>query len=219
VLLRGEHAGTAFGASELVTGASERVTARLADGSVIRLAPDSRIQLTGTRDSRDVWLNGRAFFAVAKDEARPFTVRTRVGEVLVLGTPFEVSVERDDMRVVVLEGRVTHAASGETVSVGPGEVSQIVGGASPAVEKVEDVHSLLEWMDHVLVFDSMPLRKVADEIERHCGVRVILPDSTLSIRTVTARFTDQSVEEVLMVICRIVDARCSVRDSVVTIEP
>lgn len=216
----GEESGdVAYGATEFVTGASEVATARLADGSVIRLGPGSRLRVTGMRDARAVWLDGRAFFAVAKDEARPFTVHTRAGDALVLGTRFEVQVEQDDLRVVVVEGRVALEAAGEKVEVGAGEVSHAVEGAPPTVEKVKDVGSMLDWMGSFLVFESTPLRDAAREIEQRYGMRISLPDSALAEQTVTAWFSDQSAEKVLTVICRIVDAHCSIRDSVASIEP
>ncbi len=216
----GEESGdVAYGATEFVTGAFEVVTARLADGSVIRLGPGSRLRVTGMRNTRAVWLDGRAFFAVVKDEARPFTVHTRAGEALVLGTRFEVQVDHDDLRVVVVEGRVALEAAGERVEVGAGEVSYVVGGAPPTVEKVEDVRPILDWMGSFLVFESTPLRDAAREIEQRYGMRIILPDSALAEQTVTVWFSDQSAEEVLTVICRIVDAHCSIRASVASIEP
>jgi transmembrane sensor len=211
--------GIAYGATEFVTGASEMVTARLADGSIIRLGPESRLRVTGMRDTREVWLDGRAFFAVAKDQARPFTVRTRAGEALVLGTRFEVLVEQDVLRVLVVEGRVALEASGEKVEVAAGEASRVVEGAAPTVEKIPDVAPMLDWMGSFLVFESTPLRDAAREIERRYGMRISVPDSALAEQTVTAWFSNQSAEEVLRVICRIVDAHCSIRDSVASIEP
>lgn len=211
--------GSSFGAAEFITGESEMVTARLSDGSIVRLAPESRLSFRGTAEGREVWLDGHAFFAVAKVEGRPFTVRTRAGDALVLGTRFDVRVEENAMQVVVVEGRVALSAGGEEVEVGAGELSKVVDGSGPTVETVGKVQPMVEWVGELLVFQSTPLHEVAREIEARYGMRVDLPDSTLANRTVTAWFTDQSAEEVLTVVCRVVDAHCSIRDSIASIEP
>jgi transmembrane sensor len=211
--------GEAFGAAEFVTGAHELVTARLSDGSVVRLAPESRLRIMTDARSREVWLDGRAFFAITRDESRPFTVRTRAGDALVLGTRFEVRIDQSDMRVLVVEGRVALAAAGHVVEVKANEASHIGPGAPPRIERVNDVHSMIEWTGPFLVFESTPLREVTREIEHHYGVRIELPDSSLAERTVTAWFADKTVDEVLIVVCRIVGAHCAVRGSLVSIEP
>lgn len=208
-----------FAATELTTGPSEMVTAQLRDGSVVRLAPNSRLRVTPTAHAREVWLEGKAFFAIAKQAGRPFIVRTRAGEALVLGTRFEVSVLETDLRVVVVEGRVALTAADATVEIGAGEMSHVVAGTAPSLERADGVEPELEWIKGFLVFQDTPLREVAREIERQYGVRVELPDDGLAERTVTASFTDRSVEEVLMVVCRVADARCTLRDSVASIEP
>lgn len=205
--------------AEFITGASEMATARLNDGSVVRLAPNSRLRLSANAQSRDVWLDGKAFFSVSRDENRPFTVRTRAGEAHVLGTRFEVNVQQDDLRVVVVEGRVAHSSAGERVEVEAGEVSHASTGMRPSVSRPADIRPFLDWTGAFLAFESTPLRQAAREIEHRYNVRVEIPDSALAERTVTAWFTDESLDGVMAVVCRIADAHCAVGDSVVSIEP
>lgn len=206
-------------AEELNTGRGEMVTTRLNDGTVVRLAPESRLRVTGSVQRREVWLDGHAFFAVAREEERRFVVRTRAGEAVVLGTRFDVRVQNDQMQVFVVEGRVAHHAGGETVQVGAMELSRAAEGERPAVEPIEDPQPLLSWMGEFLVFQSTPIREVARELERRFDVQVRVADGTVAERTVTAWFTDESLADVLLIICRAADARCMTRDNTVTIEP
>lgn len=64
----------------------------LADGTVIRLNADSRLQYPSefSGDSRIVYLEGEAFFNVAKDKTKPFIVKTKKLDVEVTGTSFNV---------------------------------------------------------------------------------------------------------------------------------
>ncbi|HEU4586791.1 MAG TPA: FecR domain-containing protein [Gemmatimonadaceae bacterium] len=211
--------GGVLRASEFVTEHAEMVTASLDDGSVVRLAPESRLRVTPVASRREVWLDGEAFFAVAKDSSRPFAVRTRAGSVEVLGTRFDLRVVGDELRLVVTEGKVALTSGTHRRLVVAGQVANVRDGREPVVESVVKVDSLLSWTDGFIVFQNTPLRQVARELERRYGVRVLLPDSTIASRTVTAWFTNQDFRQVLFATCRAVDAHCTLRDSVASIEP
>jgi len=206
-------------AAEFSTGEQETVTVALNDGSFVRLGPKSRLAFTPHERRRDVWLDGRAYFAVARDPARPFQVRTRAGLATVLGTRFEVVVDREDMRLAVVEGRVSLAARGDRVEVGPGEVSHVRGQSPPSVMKVEDIHRLLDWPKGILVFQATPLPQVASELGRHFGVRVVLDTSKLGDRVVTAWFESEKLEVVLTTICRVTQTTCVLKGDSVTLTP
>ena len=67
-----------WGATEVVTGATELATVQLGEGSVVRLAPSSRLRVLAGRE-RAVHLEGRAFFAVERMPTPPATRHTRRG--------------------------------------------------------------------------------------------------------------------------------------------
>lgn len=206
-------------AQEFITGAGERGTTRLNDGTVVRLAPNSRLRVQETGLRREVWLEGHAFFAVSREDGRQFVVRTRAGDAVVLGTRFDVRVEDEAMQVFVVEGRVTHQAGGGAVQVGAMELSRATGGGVPSVEPIDDPELLLSWLGDFLVFQSTPMSEIARELERRYGVRVQLQDSALAQRTVTAWFTDEPLDQVLLIVCRAADAQCQMRDRTISINP
>jgi len=200
----------------IVTGVGEIVTVQLGDGSAVRLAPSSRLRLSAGGDPRAVELEGRAFFSVARDEARPFRVITRTATATVLGTRFEIATEEDDLRLVVVEGRVALETERNRVEVGAGEVSGVTNRVAAEPTRIEDVNDILRWTGRFLAFQNTPLRDAAREIENTYDVRIAIVDEALAARTVTAVFTGQSLESVLDVICAIVNAHCAVRDDEVT---
>lgn len=208
-----------YGADEFVTGAGETATVSLRDGTVVRLAPESRLRLTGDMREREVHLAGRAYFAVAKREGKPFRVRSAAGEVTVLGTRFDLQTEREDLRLVVVEGRVAVAARGHETEVGAGEMSRVVEGTLLPVSQVPDVHTQIDWLGRFLAFQATPLADVAREIELQYGVRVEITDPELAERTITTWLSDRSLEDVLRIVCAVALAECSADDGVVTIQP
>ena len=60
----------------------------LSDGTTVRMGPNSQLIYPKSFDgkTRDVELKGQAFFDVAKDRERPFTVHTKNMDVTALGT-------------------------------------------------------------------------------------------------------------------------------------
>ncbi len=199
---------------ELMTGPGETSTVQLADGSVVRLAPESRLSFRAD-ERREVWLEGTAYFAVAKQEGRPFVVRTRAGSTTVLGTRFELQATTDRLRVVVVEGRVAVENEGKRIEVDGGEMTFVGSGVDPVVNKVPEPNELVDWVGKVLLFRDTPLERAVGEIERTYPIEILIEDSTLRRHLVTATFPEQPVEQVVNTVCRILDADCVIlRDTV-----
>lgn len=209
-----------FGAAEFTTGPREQVTVRLGDGTIVRLGPSSTLQLDGGDGRRNVWLEGDAFFAVARHEVAPFVVRTPVGAARVLGTRFDLHARDENLRLVVVDGRV-RVESGtnghHAQEVGPSEVSHIIEGGRPYVSQVPDVYALLDWMKEGLVFQATRLDRVAEELAYRYGVPVDVVRSDVGGRTITAWFTDEPLDVAVTVICRVAEVRCEVSEAGVRI--
>ncbi|MFH1766376.1 MAG: FecR domain-containing protein [Gemmatimonadota bacterium] len=209
---------TQLAAAELMTGAGESTTVRMSDGSVIRLGPESRLQVMPDGSGRQVVLVGRAFFAVTPDEKRPFSVHTPSGSMRVLGTRFQVESNVEDMRLVVVEGSVVLATSGSEVEVRTGEMTQVQSGRMGIVREAPGLAELSsEWMGQFLVFQRTPLTRVAKEIEEIYNVEVQILDVDLGEKTLTMWFSSRPLEDVLTVVCSVVDASCGIDGGVVSI--
>ncbi|MCR6718728.1 MAG: FecR family protein [Chitinophagaceae bacterium] len=67
-------------------------TIALADGSKVWLNADSKIQYPArfTGNTREVFLNGEAFFDIEKNPEKPFIIHLTNGTIRVLGTSFNV---------------------------------------------------------------------------------------------------------------------------------
>lgn len=207
-----------FGVDEFVTGVSETATVSLRDGTVVRLAPRSRLRIQNERGIRAVALEGRAYFAVAKMEGRGFRIATSAGTVTVLGTRFDLNTESDELRLVVVEGRVALAAQGQKEEVGAGEVGQVIRGKLLPAVKVPDVRPMVDWLGDFLAFQATPFGEAAREIGEEYDVRIDIREPAIARRTITAWFADQTLETVLGTLCLAVEARCVIEsDTLVTV--
>jgi len=209
----------AFGADEFVTGPAETATVSLRDGSVVHLAPGSRLRLASRTAAREVALAGRAYFAVANQPGSPFRIKTTAGDVTVLGTRFALEAESEDLRLVVVEGRVALSARGKETQVAAGEVGRVVKGTTLPVAPAADPRPLVGWVGNFLAFQATPLRDAAREIERQFNIRIVMPDPTVGNRTISGWFAGWSQEEVMDVVCVIASTSCSREGGVVTMRP
>jgi len=205
-----------WGATEVVTGATELATVELGEGSVVRLAPSSRLRVLAGRE-RAVHLEGRAFFAVQRMPRQPLVVHTAGGDARVLGTRFELATNADRLELHVVEGRVALNTPREHVEVGPGEAGAVANGVVSRPSRVA-TPAVATWVGTFLAFQATPLGEAAREIERVYRTPVTIVDTTLARETITATFTDRPVQEVVNVVCAVLSARCEVKDGRVRID-
>jgi ferric-dicitrate binding protein FerR (iron transport regulator) len=107
---------------ENINTSKNTISVSLPDGSVVKLASNSRISYESNFDSlatRDVYLSGQAFFSVKKNPDHPFRVFANEIVAKVLGTSFTVrSFEKDTViRVTVSTGKVSVYSMGQTTTV------------------------------------------------------------------------------------------------------
>jgi ferric-dicitrate binding protein FerR (iron transport regulator) len=204
-----------WGGTEVVTGTSELATVQLGEGSVVRLAPSSRLRVLAGRE-RAVHLEGRAFFAVTRMPGYPLRVHTAAGDARVLGTRFELATNANRLELRVLEGKVALSTGRERIEVGAGEESAVQNGTVTRPARVAAPPAA--WVGTFLAFQATPLGDVAREIERVYRTPVTIVDTTLARETITATFTDRPVQEVVNVVCSVLSARCGVTDGRVRID-
>lgn len=194
----------------VVTKNKEKKEILLSDGSRIRMNSGSTVKYKKSwKDKRQVQLTGEAFFSVQPAEL-PFIVQTENAETRVLGTEFNIWARDRQTRVIVKEGRVQLASvtddSGEVV-LNQGMMSQIQQNRMPETPEMTNVETALGWLENRLVFDEEPLKHVIAELIRFYDTDIQIDDPSLSELTMTASFSDMTLEEVLESICLAIDAR------------
>lgn len=178
------------------TGAGERATVALPDGSTAELNARTSLVLRFSPAERLVELvGGEAVFTVRPDPARSFVVATAGGRTAAIGTVFGVREMADGARVLCLKGRVRVALAAASAEIGPGEAVAYGDGALGAA--AADLSSATAWRRGLLVFRDTPLAEVAMELNRHRAGRLILADGAPGARRVSGLFHLDRPEEVL----------------------
>lgn len=202
---------TRFSAVEFITGPEESTTVRLDDGTIVRLAPGSRLEVDNrSTGERRVTFDGVAYFAVARDASRPFIIHTKNGDAHVLGTRFELRTEDTEMRVVVVEGRVALESGGGRTEVAASQMGRAGADRTPTVVDVENVNDFIGWANGLFVYQSTPLSRVARDLAEHYGVEIEIPERQLADREVTAWLREQSFDAAMTAVCGAVGATCHI---------
>lgn len=177
-------------------GIGEQRVINLPDGSLVQLNTASQIKVDYGKSMREIrLLQGEAYFDVAPDAARPFTVYVRENMVRAIGTSFTVHVKPDNVEVLVTEGTVELASVSEKrdvdnlLSSTPAAVLGRVNVHQRAtfgreLESIQDLRQeeitrRLSWRKGMLVFSGEPLSKVIDEMSRYTTMKIIIADTDL----------------------------------------
>jgi transmembrane sensor len=195
-------AGVQVADVEYSTGVGRIDTLRLADGTSVVLGPSSRLRLEphyGQR-ARTLTLDGQAFFDVVHDDARPFVVRTASATLRDVGTTFSVESDRDlGTRIVVTSGAVDVAAvaarDGEPTVLHGGDRAE-VNGDRMTVERGVVSGDAMSWTHGTLAFHDASMATVGAELRRWYGIRLVIDDSALATRRLTATFDRVSADDV-----------------------
>ena len=126
-------------------------------------------------NERAVRLEGEAYFSVVKDEHRPFRIKSRGQEIVVLGTEFNVSAYHDDVTegTTLVEGSVLlqSALSGENTQLFAREQGLIKKGTIK--KQTVDPTPFVAWKNGDFYFDNTSLVDMMKQIERWYDVDVI----------------------------------------------
>jgi transmembrane sensor len=191
---------------DFLTGIGEQRQLHLADDSTILIGPGSRLSVNLTASVRDVRLfGGEAYFSVAKDPSRLFTVHAFNGAITAVGTAFDVRAIEDRVTVIVTEGRIAltdtaaNAATSARTLLSPGEqVSYSRGTDTTHVEtgRVQSVNTedAVHWREGWLVYRNEPLRYVLADISRYTDVQFQLSQTAGDIPFSGAVHRDQIAE-------------------------
>ncbi len=177
----------------------------LDDGSKIYLATNTRFSYPQKMNgkTRDVNLqNGEAFFKIAKDPSRPFTVQLNNSKVTVLGTSFNIRNTLRSVDLSVNSGKVAfEAISGNKPAIltaGMGLNYNISANNIIRFSSVNQNNSY--WLNKEMVFVNASLEQVFESLENCFGVKVKLKDTIRFKHKFNADFKNTELPEILEVL-------------------
>jgi len=186
---------------------------QLADGSKIWLNADSRLKYPDLfkGSTRDVYLNGEAFFDVAKNPEHPFIIHLANGTVRVLGTSFNIRAYDNESTVEtsVATGRVAfipkYHSSGkrqDTVYLAPDHKASYTFRREELTTAPTVAQDDKAWTEGRLIFRGETMEDIAIQLERDFGKKVIFLDEDPRHFVFTGSFGNNTLEEIMYYLSR-----------------
>ena len=188
----------------------ERSEIMLADGSFVRMNRGSRLYVEKdefNKKIREVWIDGEAFFDVAKNPDKAFIIHSGAMQVLVHGTSFIVKAyhELDEYVVSVRTGLVEVISGDQSVGFLTPEKQLVYHGKSGQYEmhniRWEDVAA---WQEGKLVFSNASREELQLRIRQNFGVTINYSGKMLNGAKLNAIFPKgSSLQDILKNICEL----------------
>lgn len=172
------------------TATGETRIVHLDDGSVVTLDTGSAIAVDLNVGHRNVrLLAGRAWFDVARDGGRPFTVTAANATVTVTGTAFDVGLFDNRIQVALAHGGVRLApGNARPLTMHPGDFAQIDRTSSLVRRSEASISSMGSWRRDRLLLENVSLEDGIAQLRRYYPGAILLTSNLLAERRVTGVF-------------------------------
>ncbi len=174
----------------------------LPDGTTVTLNSESELKypVRFATNSRKIYLSGEAYFKVAKDKARPFSIYTEHTITRVLGTVFNLKAyPHEAVTLNVEEGVVRFGSKTTLANTGIYTAGQqgIFNTANILTRSATSDPTAANWKTNKLVFNGQPLSEIIPVLERWYNVHIKLNNRQLSNSGFTGSFDNPSLSFVL----------------------
>lgn len=217
------------GPNEINVAKGSKSLIKLPDGSQVWINSGSKITYSKlfSSETRELTLDGEAYFDVVKDPRHPFIVHTSGIDVKVLGTAFNIRCYPDEKNIEASLVRgsleVTIKDWKEKIILKPNEkltVHNNTASDTPVSAKEEDARNdeeqkkvielgrlsvlpkdstIIEtsWVYNKLVFRSETFEEVARKMERWYAVNISFKDEKIKEKKLTGIFENETVSQAL----------------------
>jgi len=190
--------------SSVMTTDTTQTNITLEDGSHIWLNAGSSIKYPAKfAGSREVYLEGEAYFEIAHDPKHPFIIHTANTQTRVLGTKFDIRAypNEKNIAVTVTEGKVRFdVTQNKQVLLIKGQEVMFDKFSGNAEKKENDNPNFMAWKTHEFQFDGFHLESVLHTLAGvyHFNYQFNNPD--FKTRLLTANFNKRPLNEILLAI-------------------
>jgi transmembrane sensor len=217
------------GFHQLVVPQGDRSELVLSDGSRVWVNAGSTLRFPNSFDSlsRDVWLDGEAYFEVTHDDKKLFLVHTSELDLRVHGTKFNVKAYSDEdiIEATLIEGSISLETRNlfnhkiQEVFLQPNhkaiylkkkievkdinliqEVSEPLQIKKIIVTNQIQVEPAISWREGKLVFVDETFENIAGKLERRFGVTINIESDELKRIKYTGVLKNISIEQALKAI-------------------
>ena len=156
----------------------------LADGTGVKLNKNTTLRVRDDfgRRTRDVELEGEAYFDVVHDASRKFNVKMGKVQVTVLGTEFN-AVNCPDKGIIsaaLVKGSVLFSTPSQKVRLSPGRMARYDLHSDEVDLLSFDKDSATAWTENLIRYKSVNIKKLIQDLAEEKGVTVLFGEDTFA---------------------------------------
>ena len=196
----------------------------LPDGTFVSLGSKTTFHYDTDYGKKDriVYLEGEAFFRVAKQKDKPFIVKTKEQDVEALGTQFNVMAYPKDslLTTTLLKGSVLLTADGinKQTILRPDEQFVYNRNTRRAIVQHVDANQFTAWTTGYYYFPEQSLEAILYRLSHVYGVEFTVLSKDLNNRKFTGTFyRGQSIKDIMEIIHISIPISYKIKDHQVTI--
>ena len=234
--------------NEITINPGSRTKVQLPDGSQVWVNSGSHLTYEGNfkGNTREVQLDGEAYFDVAKDASRPFIVHTSDIDIKVLGTSFNVKAYKTE---ATIEATLIHGSIEVINKSQPGSakimlkpheklvynkyVIKDIKDQKADIQPVADSFSIIikplgkniadndivetAWVYNKLIFEDERFADLALKMERWYNVKISIENEKLKDYRISGTFVNETAEEAVKALQLLVPFSYSIKNNEVKI--
>lgn len=175
----------------------------LPDGSIVTLNRHAHIRYAKTfltNATREIELEGEAFFDIAPNRNKPFIINAGDVSISVIGTSFNVKSNKKTTEVIVETGSVQVTYNSKTVQLAKKEKA-ILTRNNRQLSKQEDNSELHNYYrTGKFICKKTPLYRLVDVLNEAYNTNITIADSATGNQTLTTSFNQESLDTVLSIV-------------------
>ena len=201
-------------------------TVWLPDSSEVVLNANSSIRFNTnpTRNKREVWITGEAFFKVRHidnaGKAQPFAVYAGDAVIEVLGTEFNVKSVNNTTGVLLRQGKVRFSipASHSATIMQPNDYCLFNASQGKISTRVANPVLYTSWMEQKYRFEKTPVREICETLKEYFGYDFMIRKPELATMAVSGTLELQNEQVMLRILSELLNAKVTKEGNQVTIE-
>ena len=171
----------------------QRVNLQLPDGTSVWLNASSEIIYPAyfSGSTREIHLNGEAYFEVEHNASKPFIVHTETFDIKVLGTKFNVEAYKgmEGFTTALMEGSVEvtdRKNKDKSVRLYPAQKVAFRNGE--LCKSPIDNYDVYRWREGLICFKETRFADLMRQLEKNYGVRILINNEAVKEKVFSGKF-------------------------------
>ncbi len=176
----------------------------LSDGTHVFLNSGTELKFADLKDSREVYLEGEAYFEVKSDKKHPFLIHMDDFTVKVTGTKLNVkSYPESNFEAILVEGSISllNDKGSELLEMKPNEMVCYDRSSKKIYMSTCESNKRLDWKTGELYMKNKPIAEIAQTLERWYDVKIDFADESIKDICITGTLLkNKPIEQILEVL-------------------